>query len=245
MLNLRKAALAAALWTACGVAAASGLQVSPVSLKLEARQNAEGLWLSNIGDGVVHAQVRVYHWTQEGGEEHLTPSRGLVISPPMLQLAVGAKQLVRVIRIGPPPTGAAATEDAYRIAVDELPVDTQGKKGLQFVLHYSIPVFVEPAGTADVSPQLHWTLQHNGTEATLEVSNTGNGHAQLADLAFTDKVGHRSEISGGLFGYVLPHSTMHWKLKPAAAVFANGGTLEVMINGTPASQELSLADLSR
>jgi len=242
---LHKAVLAAALGLLCGVAAASGLEVSPVSLNLTPKENAEGLWLSNIGNGVVHAQVRVYHWTQEGGEEQLTPSRGLVISPPMLELPIGGKQLVRVIRIGPPPAGAAALEDAYRIAVDELPVGTQGRKGLQFVLHYSIPAFVQPAGVAEVAPQLNWSLRRDGSQVTLEVSNAGNGHAQLADLAFTDGSGHRTGISSGLLGYVLPHSTMHWLLKTPAAAFASGGTLEATINGKPATQELSLADRSR
>lgn len=242
---LRPACLMAALWAACGIAAASGLQVSPVMLSLQARQNADGLWLSNTGDSIVHAQVRVYHWTQEGGAEQLTPSRGLVVSPPMLQLDVGARQLVRVIRVGPPPMGAAAVEDAYRVSIDELPIDAQGKKGLQFVLHYSVPVFVAPAGVAaTVAPQLHWALQRDGARVSMVVSNTGDGHAQLADLSFTDKSGRRSEISGGLFGYVLPHSTMHWALKLPATVFANGGTLEARINDTPATQELSLADRS-
>lgn len=240
--RLQRSCLIASLWLACSVAAASGLQVSPVSLSLQARQNADGLWLSNTGDGVVHAQVRVYHWTQEGGEEKLTPSRALLVSPPMLQLAVGDRQLVRVIRVGAPPIGATAVEDAYRVVIDELPIDTQGRKGLQFVLHYSVPVFVEPAGTTAVAPQLHWTLQRDGAQVALVVSNTGDGHAQLADLGFTDKAGHRSEISGGLFGYVLPHATMRWTLKLPASVFANGGTLEARINDTPASQELSLAD---
>src|SRR5579883_159278 len=100
-----------------GMAAASGLQVSPVSLTLQPTQNADGLWLSNEAENVIRAQVRVYRWTQEGSEEKLTPSRGLVISPPMLQLAAADKQLVRVIRVGAPPSGAGATEEAYRVSI--------------------------------------------------------------------------------------------------------------------------------
>jgi fimbrial chaperone protein len=37
---------------------------------------------------------------------------------------------------------------------------------------------------------------------------------------------------------------MRWMLKPSAAVFASGGTLEAMINGEKATQNLSLADRS-
>ncbi|MEP6899774.1 MAG: molecular chaperone [Rhodanobacter sp.] len=240
--RILRATLSAGLLLAAGTVLASGLQVAPVSLNLSAARNADGLWLSNTGDTVVHTQVRVYHWTQDGGEEQLTPSRGLVISPPMMQLALNDRQLIRVIRVGAPPSGTDAVEDAYRVVIDELPVDTQGKKGLQFVLHYSVPVFVEPVGDAVIAPILHWSLQREGDHAVLQISNTGNGHAQLASMFFVDGAGHRTEVAGSLMGYVLPGATMHWTLKQATSVFAAGGTFEAMINGAPATQKLSLAD---
>jgi fimbrial chaperone protein len=240
--HLRLRVLLLAIFSlASGTSLASGLQVSPISLSLQARQGADGLWLSNTGDDIVHAQVRVYHWTQQGGEEQLTPSRELIISPPMLQIGIGDRQLIRVIRMGAPPSGAGAVENAYRVSVDELPIDTQGKKGLQFVLHYSVPVFVEPAGTA-AAPQLQWSLRRDGDHAVLQVANTGTGHAQLAQVSYADKGGHRIEISGGLLGYVLPGATMHWTLKQPAAAFSGDGTFEVMINGAKATQKLSLAE---
>jgi len=233
--------LLAALGCAVGPVWASGLQVSPVSLTLQASQNAQGLWLSNTGDGVVHAQVRVYHWTQTGGAQQLTPSRGLVISPPMLEIKPGQKQLIRVIRIGVPPNGAGAVEDAYRLAIDELPIDVQGKKGLQFVLHYSVPVFVEPVGAAKTGPQLQWSLQPEGDHVVLQVANHGTGHAQIAQLGFMNSAGGRIEINGGLFGYVLPGATVRWTLKQPASDFAKGGTMEARINGAQATQAISLA----
>ena len=228
------------------MAAASGLQVTPISLTVPATQNAEGLWLSNTSDEVVHAQVRVYHWTQEGGEDKLTPSRGLVISPPMLQLAAGDRQLIRVIRLGAPPNGPGAVQDAYRMIIDELPVDnTAGKKGLQYVLRYSVPVFVEPAGTAAAPAQLSWAIRSEGGKAVLEVANSGGTHAQLAKLSFTDAAGRRTELTPGLLGYVLPGAQMRWVLKPPAKVFAGGGTLETLINGRTVQQNISLADSPR
>jgi fimbrial chaperone protein len=236
------AALFAGLVLASNAALASGLQVAPVSLSLKAVQNAGGLWLSNTGDSPVHAQVRVYHWNQASGTEQLVPSRGLVVSPPMLEIQPGERQLIRVIRVDAPPSGTAAAEDAYRLAIDELPIDAQGKKGLQFVLHYSVPVFVEPAGAAPTGPQLQWSLQREGDQVALQVANTGNSHAQLAGLSFVNRSGRRTEINGGLLGYVLPGATMRWTLKQPAANFAGGGTLEARINGAQAAKAISLAD---
>lgn len=228
-----------------GAAVASGLQVSPVSLTIQSTQNADGLWLSNTGDGVVNAQVRVYRWTQEGFEDKLTPSRGLLVSPPMLQLPAEGRQLIRAIRAGAPPSGAGAVQEAYRVIIDELPVDTQGKKGVQFVLRYSVPIFVQPAGAPPSAPQLSWTLRQEAGKAVLEVASSGGSHAQLADLAFTDSAGRRTEVHPGLLGYVLPGAQMRWALKTPAATFATGGSWEAMINGNTAPQNIQTVDSPR
>lgn len=71
----------------------------------------------NAGSNPINAQVRVFHWSQSDYGDKLAASQGLVISPPMLTLAPGGRQLIRVIRTGPPP----ATEDAYRLSINELP----------------------------------------------------------------------------------------------------------------------------
>jgi fimbrial chaperone protein len=235
---------------ASSAASASGLQVAPTSLDLAPNKNADGLWLSNTGDGTLHAQVRVFHWTQEGGEEKLTPSRGLAISPPMLQIDAGARQLVRVIRSGAPP---GVDEDAYRVLIDELPVDESQTSagdaskpagpqgGLQYVLRYSVPIFVQPAGqTGSVAPKLSGKVLHEGDQTFIEVTNQGTGHAQLADLVLVDAQGKREEISAGLVGYVLPGQTKRWPLKVSAQALASGVSLQSRINSEPVEQTLVL-----
>ncbi|WP_242630963.1 fimbrial biogenesis chaperone [Variovorax paradoxus] len=227
------AALALAL--AHAFASASGLQVSPVTLTLQATQNADGLWLSNTGDTVVHAQVRVYQWTQENGAEKLTTSRELLVSPPMVQVGASERQLIRVIRTG---ATAGGVEGSYRVIIDELPVEMKEKKGLQLVLRYSVPIFIAAAGAGAQSPapQLTWSLRREEGQAVLEVANNGGMHAQLADLDFVDTVGRRTPVHAGLMGYVLPGARMRWPLKTSAETFALGGVLETKINGN-ATQE--------
>lgn len=238
--------LLTALLTASNGLGATGLQVAPISLQLQAAQAADGLWLSNTGDAALHAQVRVYHWTQNGGEEQLTASRGLVISPPMLALAVDDRQLVRVIRVGAPPSGASAVEDAYRVVIDELPVAGEDdKSGLQYVLRYSVPVFVEPVGKATVTPHLAWSLSRDGEHAVLEISNDGDGHAQLSALGFTDRAGKHTVVNTGLFGYVLPGGHMRWVLKAPAETFVGGGTFDLRINGNAAQQPVAMGATAR
>lgn len=237
---LKQAALSAALAASAAPALAAGLQVAPVSISIPASQNAEALWLSNTGDAVIHAQVRAYRWSQPAGKDELDPARDLVVSPPMLEIKPGAKQLVRVIRTGAPPNGTGAVEGAYRLAIDELPIDVQRTSGLQFVLHYSVPVFTEPTGGVKVAPQLHWKLVNESGHAALEVANGGSGHAQLADLSYTGADGKKAKINGGLLGYVLPGATMRWTLKEPPAQFAGTGTFAVRINAAPETQTVTL-----
>lgn len=256
MLCRLRLVLLTAAFLAYSTASASGLQVSPVTLTIQPTQSADGLWLSNTGDSVVNAQVRVYRWTQEGGEDKLTPSRALLVSPPMLQLPVEGRQLIRAIRAGAPPSGPGAVQEAYRVIIDELPVDAPAatssapinngtKKGLQFVLRYSVPIFVQPAGEAPSAPQLRWSVRDEAGKAILEIANNGGRHAQLADLNFTDTAGHRTAVNPGLLGYVLPGATMRWALKTPAATFAAGGSWEAMINGNTTQQNPQTVDSPR
>lgn len=242
-LKARALALLASLGLATG-ALAAGLQVSPTSLTIAARQNADGLWLANTGGEALRAQVRVYRWTQDGGKDVLTPTREVLASPPMLELEVGVRQqLVRIIRLGAPPTGNS--QEAYRVIINELPVDRPGAKGLQFALQYSLPVFTLPAGAAPAPPQLQWALVHAGEQLFVEVANSGGTHAQIADLAYTDAAGARSTVAPGLLGYVLPGARMRWLLKsPAAQALAGGGHWEAMINGT-VGQSVTMAAPTR
>ena len=132
---------------------------------------------------------------------------------------------------------------AYRVIIDELPIDSEGKKGLQFVLRYSVPVFVEPAGAPASAPQLHWSLQREGDKTWLAVSNAGGTHAQLADLTYIDPAGQRTPVAPGLLGYVLPGMHMRWAVKVPAAALA-GGQWEAMINGKT-DQSVPLAERPR
>lgn len=240
--RIRTVRTLAGLWLAsvlapCGLVLASGLQVTPTSISLQPTRQADGLWLRNSGDAPLHAQVRVYHWTQENGKDQLTPTRALVASPPMLKLDQGKSQLVRVIRTGAPP---AQAEEAYRVIVNELPVAKDSKGGLSFVLRYSIPVFVEAPGLVDPKPELIWSLQHEDGRIVLDVSNHGRQHAQISDVRFTDASGRQHTLKQGLLGYVLPGRRMHWVLKAEAGTISTGGTLAARVNGESVSPTVSL-----
>lgn len=205
---------------------ASGLQVSPIGLNLAASAPADALWLTNTGNDTVHAQVRVFRWTQVDGKDVLEPSRDLVVSPPMITIAPGERQMVRVIRQVAPPDGV---ESAYRVLVDELPVDGGTTPGLKFVLRYSIPVFLSPAGDPTVRATLEATWEDSPSGPTLRVRNAGKAHAQIADVNWRNADGQRTALLSGLVGYALPGSTMSWHVP--GPLPQGSGDVRARING--------------
>lgn len=239
--------LTAALLVLCCTVGAAGLQVAPISLQFLPSSPAQGLWLTNTGSNTLHAQVRVFDWTQNDGQDVLTPTQALAASPPMLSLAPGARQLVRVIRLGAPDPGG--DESAYRLLVDELPQpDAPQQTGVRYVLRYSIPVFTAPASPPDAAATaaaLRWSLLQDGDGMALQVQNTGAFHAQLSQVSLLPPGKEPVELSAGLLGYALPGQTMRWPLKLAAAHPAPGTRLKVSINGKPVEQAVAIGTLPR
>ena len=121
---------------------AASLQVSPISLTFTTGEKAKEIWLTNTSNEPIRAQTRVLNWTQVEGKEQLNPSRDLVASPSITEIKAGDRQLIRVLRMN---MQNAGTEQTYRLLVDELPKTNQVNQqtGLQLLLQYSIPVFVQ------------------------------------------------------------------------------------------------------
>ncbi|WMJ68505.1 molecular chaperone [Stenotrophomonas sp. 24(2023)] len=228
-------ALLLTLGLAATAAAATSLQVAPTSLQLEPRQRAAELWLGNSGTAPVTLQVRMFRWVQQDGQEQLLPTEELIASPPMQTLAAGQQQLVRVMRQG---TDAPARQLHYRMIVDEVPDLSTRASGMQFVLRYSIPVFVQPAGDATLAPQLQAQLVtlDDGRHG-VEIRNTGDGYAQIADLALGSAQRPRI-VHPGLLGYVLPGQVMRWPLE-RTTVDRDNDQITAKINGESDQTPLS------
>ncbi len=130
----------------------------------------------------------------------------------MLSVAPGGRQLVRVIRTGQ--EAAVAGEQTFASSSTSSRSKRETKQaGVQYVLRYSVPVFVGVGGT----PSLQWS----STSATMRSSSasaTRRAHAQISDSTSCQPGAAPVEIVPGLLGYVLPGATMHWTIAlPAGA----------------------------
>jgi len=252
--NLGACLLALLCLLAITPALASGLQVSPILLEFSSTTQAQGLWLSNTGTQPLRAQVRVRAWTQGADGEQLGDTSALVASPAIVEIQPGKRQLVRIVRTGVADPGH---EQAYRLLVNELPSATpESSPGLRFLLEYSVPVFLLPAGTtpalertgprkpADIS-RLQARFQHlDGNRYQLNLVNGGNQRLRLSQLTHVDGKGHATPLVPGLVGYVLAGAQMQWTLTlPAAA--GTPGTLVARFNDDRDKQPLPLPAAAR
>ena len=245
--------LATAAFLLTQAAMAASLQVSPISLEFSPEEQAQGIWLSNTGTVPLRAQVRVQQWSQAEGSDQLAPARDMTASPPMLEIAAGARQLVRIIRLQ---SAAPAQELSYRLLVDELPDESrqQEDSGLQFLLRYSIPVFVLPQGSeaavggksiplADTST-LSAVLHHDRKGSSLAISNQGRQRVRISQLVHVAADGTRTPLVQGLLGYVLAGQSMEWPLELPAGLGGNG-VLKAKFNNDVEEQSLPLVTAAR
>jgi fimbrial chaperone protein len=228
----------ALLTSAPTLVAAASLQVSPVTLDIPAPGAAATIRLRNVGTAPLNAQMRVFKWSQENGEEKLEPTDEVVASPPLAALAPNTDYTVRLVRVSKKPLAGGAT---YRLLVDELPDNTVQRNGtITMVLRYSIPVFFYPSSVAP--PKLTWSLTQRGGRSYVSATNNGDRHVRLASLKLQPANGAAISYGEGLIGYVLGHSTKTWaiadskKLGAGAAVAITAQTDAGLVSASASMQ---------
>lgn len=248
---LRRAAglLAAALLLPLAAAqASSSLLIWPIDPVIEHDERAVALWIENRGRADALLQLRIFAWSQVDGEDRYAEQDDIVGTPPMIRIAPGARQLVRLTRTGTTPP---ATEQAFRVLIDEIPTPDAAAAnpapsvGIRFQLRYSIPLFAygeglwrkpNPARRRDPEtagrPQLSWRVIDHAGERHLEIRNSGPVHARLTGVSF--RQGEEVvNLGDGLFGYVLAGAALR---RPLPADVRAAGILHATVNGADAPQ---------
>ncbi|GAM30108.1 fimbrial chaperone protein [Acinetobacter calcoaceticus] len=168
---------------------AATIRLSPVNVEILSNQSAASISLFNQSNESTDLQIRVFEWTQKNGQDQLTPTDEIAISPPFLKLQSNDSYNLRVVRINPTPVSG---EKTYRIIIDELPKPIDSRKaaqGVNVLLRSSLPVFVV---NKDAITQLNWKIDANQEVPSLNISNIGNRHALLNDLTLVDTTTNKS-----------------------------------------------------
>jgi fimbrial chaperone protein len=238
-MNHGMASIAAAVALSLGSSAwSASLHVSPVSLKLDAGQQAAGITLSNPGDHPLVAQVRVFAWAQDVGDDYLLEQKDMVASPPIVTIPAQGEQLVRIVRLD---HVRPARELTYRLLVDELPdpanVATDGAVNIR--IRYSVPLFV-PSNAQSI-PALHWELNRRDGTWFMKVANSGGTHAQLSAVKLVKPDGSSFSVTDGLLGYALAGGAREWRIPIRDVDAVRPLRINAMVNGNPADSTISTA----
>ncbi len=232
-LSLVTLTLAVALGS--GLASAGGLQVAPVSLALAKAERAGIITVSNNSEIPMNAQARIFKWTQTPDDEYvLEPTSDLMVSPPIMQLAPGVPQELRLIRT----QAASDVEQHYRLIIDQLPSPSdKPKKGLSILIRHNLPVFLNTTDRPVVP--LQWRAQAASKDKTrFSISNLSENRAQIARV-WLEKGVEITDLRAGLTGYALPGSTLVREFDiPLSQIQSAGTVLKAQINGTETTIQL-------
>lgn len=219
---------------------AASLQVAPISVAFSPQEKAKEIWLTNTSERPIRAQTRVLIWSQVAGQDQVNPTRDLVASPSITEIKAGEQQLIRIIRIAPQNT---AVEQTYRLLIDELPSSGQAdaQTGLQLLLQYSIPVFIQPTESMAMRNGLTLLNQVNFQyqNQQLIVKNNAKSHIRISELTYINPNGERIPLINGLVGYALAGQSMRWEIPESKKILPNG-KFEARINSDGLAQMLPI-----
>ena len=104
---------------------AESIQVSPISVEINAPSLSSTITLKTDAKKPRVAQLRVMRWSQVDGKEVLEATDDVVASPPFATLASNTSYTVRIVRQSAAPV---LNEENYRLLIDQLPDEQSSKK---------------------------------------------------------------------------------------------------------------------
>lgn len=167
-----------------------GEQVSvfPTRIDFAAGKQSASVTVGNNTSRTLTLQPSAVRWQQIAGEEQQEPTRDVLTAPPLVEIAPGAQQVVRLSLRVPPD---ANRELPYRLLLREVPpADKDGNAAsVKFLLNLSLPVFVAPS-TAVAAPKIvaqatYRPAARNSKQPgslSLLFSNSGSGHVQVTEI---------------------------------------------------------------
>ncbi len=208
------------------LAEATSWAIDPVRIELSPELQTAVINVKNGTDLPTSIQIQVVAWSQLNGKDIYTPTRELLVSPPIITIAPNGEQIIRTALRRQVDT---TNELAYRINLLELPPQpTAGFMGLQVALRIGLPVFVKPQN-AKMAPKMAWSVSlMPDNNLRLGLQNEGNAHVQVSDFALYI-AGNDQPIAGESgSSYVLAGQTREWLLKTSLLKLIPGGRLHLI-----------------
>jgi len=184
--------------------------VTPVRIYMTPKDKAMAVTITNESDEDLVMQADVYAWKQKpNGEDDLSLTEDLLVSPPIIKAQAKSHQVVRLARLIPSPQGQQMT---YRLIVREIPEanPAKNKMQLQVALAFSMPIFITPPGAKNKLDCIVERAASNAVNVVCE--NTGSAYAQPLEFVLANPAGDKL-ASLEKAGYILPASKRGFEIK--------------------------------
>ena len=223
-------AAAAAIVLPSGAALGGTFSISPLRIELSDSAPTGALTVRNEENVAAVVQVDGKLWEQAGGEDKLTASRDLLVSPVVFTLPPKGSQLVRIALRR---SADATRELGYRITLQEVPQPASPDfNGLKVALRLSLPVFV--ASQVHTEPKLDWSARSDGNGGYIVTAgNSGTAHARILNFSVAPVGGAARVFDQPVAAYVLPGQSRNW-------TFGGSGMGKADVAATPAAAVLHL-----
>lgn len=187
-------------------ALAGSFQVNPVNINLPADKATAALTIRNEDDAPLSVRISAFAWTQENGADVYTPTKDVLATPPIVTIPAKGSQTVRVgLR-----KRDTSAERTYRVIVEEIPQQIEGKTAVQMVLRLNLPLYALPK--TEGKSELSWSAwRDTDGNMVVEGRNSGSLHEQVLELNAKTASGKSINLSKTM-GVVLPGSARQWKI---------------------------------
>jgi fimbrial chaperone protein len=200
--------------------------VTPVRVYMTPKDRAVAITLNNDGDTPIVLQADIYKWDQrENGEDEMVLTEDLLLAPPIIRLAPGAHQVVRLAMLRPRDPYWQMT---YRMILREVPeaAPPSNRIAVPVALALNMPVFITPSGAKrDVKCGINMDDEKS---VTVFCKNAGTAYAQIRELTVKRDGKELARFEGGT--YILPGAGKYIKLKADKRHAAGNATLTLMFD---------------
>jgi fimbrial chaperone protein len=215
------------LFQASPLVMAGQFSINPLRIFVAPRDRATAITISNEGTEPLIMTAELYDWKQDAkGEQVLTLTEDLLLSPPVIKIPPKTKQVVRLALLKP---RLADEQMTYRIILTEL-IEAKIAKSDEMVVPityaFSLPIFITPRG---VSKNVGCQVTKAGDGGSqVQCENTGNAYSHVSQFELKTPAGEKiaSQETGG---YLLAGVKRSFALKPAAAAPLQAGPAKLVV----------------
>ena len=210
---------------AAPAAALAGVfSVTPVRIYMTPKDRAVAVTITNEGDSEVVLQADLNAWRQmPDGTDEQVPTDDLVLSPPIIKLAAGARQVVRLALLKP---ADASRQLIYRMIMREVPEAVAPKDRtieVPIALALSLPVFITPP---PAKREMDCTAERSTPQAlNVSCGNQGSAYAQVREISLVRGEQTLARFEGGT--YILPGARKTMSVNGQQAIAPGAAQLNV------------------